>query len=611
MYGKKGQVTIFIIIAIIIIASVVAFMLLRSNLFSMQIPASIQPAYKTFLSCIEDKTLTGISILESQAGYIEVPKLELGSPYMPFSSQLNFLGNPIPYWYYVSGNNIPKEQVPSKKEIETSLSKFIEEKINECNFNDYYQEGFEITQSEPKAVVSIRNDNVLINLKMNLQMTKGEDSVSVQNHEVTVKSKLGALYNSAKIIYEKEKKEMFLEDYGIDTLRLYAPVDGVELTCSPKIWNAYEIFTSLQEAIEMNTLALNNQIPSSKEGKYFSMNLPISENARFINSKEWPMSFEALPSEGSLLVANPVGNQQGLGIIGFCYVPYHFVYNLNYPILAQVYEGDEVFQFPFAVVIKGNKPRVALNYSSPRKTELELCPYKNTPTIVTIRDSNSNPIDAEISYECFGESCYIGKTSSGTLLEDFPQCVNGFVLAKANGFADTTQQYSSVSPGSMNIIMNKLYNTNIQLNVGGTNYNGKALIYLVSESDSQVVSYPEQSRINLSEGKYDISVYIYKDSSIRLSETTHEECVDVPSSGLGGLFGFKDKNCFEVKIPSQIISNVLSGGGKSEYLITEDNLKSSNTIKIDANDLGIPTTMEQLQNNYLKFENSELGVSFK
>jgi rod shape-determining protein MreC len=30
---------------------------------------------------------------------------EASSEYMPFSSQLDFLGNPVPYWYYISGNN--------------------------------------------------------------------------------------------------------------------------------------------------------------------------------------------------------------------------------------------------------------------------------------------------------------------------------------------------------------------------------------------------------------------------------------------------------------------------------------------------------------------------
>ena len=609
MHNKRGQVTIFIIIAIIIIGVVVGFLLLRGKFGIVKIPASIQPVYNSFLACLEDKTKVGIDILESQAGYIELPKFEPGNRYMPFSSQLNFLGNPIPYWYYVSGNNIQKEQVPSQSDMEKSLGKFINEKIRECNYDNYYNEGFEIIQEEPKASVSIKNNNVAVRLSMNLKITKGEDTALIGTHQITVKSNLGALYNSAKTIYQKEQKELFLENYGIDTMRLYAPVDGVEITCSPKTWDAEEVFDNLKDAIETNTLALTTENPATKEGKYFFVNANINGEARFINSRNWSNSFEVLPSEESLLIANPVGNQPGLGILGFCYVPYHFVYNIKYPVLVQITNGEETFQFPVAVVIQGNKPRIALNTTA-NKINVELCEYKNTPVTVKTYDTSLNPVESQISYECFGESCDIGETSSGILTREFPQCVNGFIVARADGFEEARYQYSTTQTGSASIIMDRLYDTNVALKLNGVNYNGKAMIYFDSEGNSKVISYPEQKKVELSEGQYEISVYIYKDSSMQLKETTTEQCVDVPA-GIGGLVGITQKKCFDIKIPAQILSNALSGGGKQDYYILENDLKSSNTIEINAQEFTLPTTIEQLQNNYLIFDSTGLEVSFR
>ena len=409
--NRKGQVTIFIIIAIIIVGVVVGFLLLRGNLGIVKIPASIQPVYNTFLSCLKDKTKTGIDVMESQAGYIQLPEFEPGSRYMPFSSQLNFLGNPIPYWYYVSGSNIQKEQVPSESEMEKELGNFINDRIRECNYENYYNDGFEIVQEEPKASVDIKSDNVNVKLNMNMRITRGEDNVLVSNHNVVVKSNLGVLYNSAKALYQKEQKELFLENYGVDTLRLYAPVDGVELTCSPKTWDANDVFDNLKDAIETNTFALSTETPTTKEGKYFFVDANIDGGARFINSKDWSNSFEVLPSEGSLLIANPVGNQPGLGALGFCYVPYHFVYNVKYPVLVQVTKGEEVFQFPVAVVIQGNKARTALS-STASTNNVELCTYKNTPITVKTYNTNLNAVESQISYECFGETCDIGESSS-------------------------------------------------------------------------------------------------------------------------------------------------------------------------------------------------------
>ncbi|MCL5018613.1 MAG: hypothetical protein M1416_02505 [Candidatus Pacearchaeota archaeon] len=605
---KRGQVTIFIIIAIIIVAGVAIFLFVWQGISIGQIPSNFEPVYNTFLSCLEDRTMIGIDILESQGGYIELPDFEPGSVHMPFSSQLNFLGNPIPYWYYVSANNVQKEQIPSEQDMENSLENFINDGIRECNFASYYQEGFEIVQGEPSANVDIKGSSVDVRLDMSMEITRGEDTALIREHNAVVNSRLGTLYNSAKTVYQKEQRELFLEDYGIDNLRLYAPVDGVEISCSPKTWNSHEVFGDLQEAIETNTLALTTQTPTTNEGRYFYVDAGISQEARFINSRNWAYSIEILPSQNGLMIADPVGNQQGLGILGFCYVPYHFVYNVKYPVLVQIYEGDETFQFPLAVIIQGNKPREELT-SSATDEEIELCSYKNTEATVRTYDKNLNPVNSVISYECFGESCFIGNTTSGILTTEFPQCNNGYIIAKAEGFEESQQLFSTTTEGSASVIMNRLYDLDVSLKLNGNNYNDKAFIYFVSDSNSKTVAYPEQKIVELSEGTYEVSVYAYKDSSIQLQETTHQECVDVPSSGIGGIFGITEKNCFDVKIPSQLVTNALAGGGTLEFYFTENELSSSNTIEINAAGFATPTTIEQLQNNYLLFEDAQLEVT--
>lgn len=608
--NRKGQVTIFIIIGIIIVAAVAIYLVVRGNLIGVNIPANIQPVYNNFLSCLEDRTNTGISILESQGGYIQLPNFEPGNSYNPFSSQLMFLGNPIPYWYYVSGNNIPKEQIPSQNDMEKSLANFIDDGIRNCNFENYYQSGFDINQGTPTASVSIKNNEVDVSLNMNMKISYGNDSTVIQNHQATVKSNLGELYNSALKVYDKEKTESFLENYSIDIMRLYAPVDGVELSCSPKIWNANDVFSNLSDAIETNTLALSSQSPSTQTEKYFYVNTGTTDGVRFINSKNWSSSYEVLPADSPVMIADPVGNQQGLGILGFCYVPYHFVYNIKYPVLVQVYNGDETFQFPVAVVIQGNKPRAPLNSTASVVTS-DLCPYKNTQTTVNTFDSNLNSVNSQISYECFGQSCDIGSTNSGTLTTEFPQCVNGFVVAKADGYEDSRMQYSTTQEGSVNLILNKLYNLKLNLNLDGANYNGNAIIYFVSPTNSQTVSYPEQTNVQLGEGEYTVSVYIYKNSSIQLSQTTTQQCTKVPTSGIGGVFGLTENKCFDVNIPSQIISNVLAGGGMANYSVLDSDLKNAHSIEINAEGLAIPTTMEQLQNNYILFNSKSVGINLQ
>ncbi len=614
---KSGQVTVFIIIAVIIVAAIVAFFILRARLTATAVPASLEPVYNSFLSCLEEDARTGISVLGSHGGYIELPEFKPGSQYMPFSSQLNFLGNPIPYWYYVSGNNIQEEQVPSLKEMEEQLGNFIENRINKCLLEDYLENGYGVSMGdEVEANVKINEESVEVNLNMALAMERANDSVVVRNHKVVLNSKFGKLYSDARAIYDYEQETLFLENYGVDTLRLYAPVDGVELSCSPKIWSADEVFDELRMAIEENTLALKvkggNFELTQSENKYFVIDVPVEEEVLFLNSRNWSHSFEVNPSQESMMIAKPVGNQPGMGMLGFCYIPYHFVYNVNYPVLVQVYSGSEIFQFPLAVVIKGNKPREALNATALGTPEIDLCDYKNTQVTVNVYDTSLNPLDANISFKCFGEICQIGQTQDGVLSELFPQCVNGFVIAKANGYKTSNEPVpTTVQSNGVIVILERMYNKNVNLKLDGRDYNGEAIISFVSDDDSKTLIYPEQKQINLSQGQYEVQVYIYRNSSIKLQETTQEQCTEVPKGGLGALFGLTEEKCFDITIPSQTISSALVGGGTQEYYIAESELIDFTTIDINTDSLTTPRTLEDLQKNYLEFEDKDLDINFR
>jgi hypothetical protein len=606
--NKRGQLTIFIILAILIVGVLVAFFMLKKEPAGAKVPQEFDPVYNQFLSCMEEDVRAGIEALEIQGGHIYLPEYEPGSRAYPFSSQLSFVGASIPYWYYVSGSGFQKSRVPSVEDMQSDLEKFLESRTPKCNFDTYYEQGISLILGEPKVKINIKDDKVILDLDMDFVAYKGEDRIVVKNHKIIVDSWLGSLYSSALKTYSYEQENLFLEKYGIDILNLYAPVNGVEFTCSPKIWEANAVFNDLEEAIELNTRALR----SSKEIDYFSVDIPVDEgvNVRFINSRNWTRSFEVNPSKENIMMANPIGNQMGLGILGFCYVTYHFVYNVNYPVLVQVYKGDEIFQFPLAVVIRGNKEREPMEGTAFESEELELCKDKNTPTRVGVYNKEGQPVEANISFTCFEQRCNIGETAGGILTEYFPQCVNGFIIARADGYRENSLMYTSVNSGQVSLFLDKLYTLNLLLRVDGTKYNGNALVNFVSDDFSESVSYPSQTQVDLSRGDYEIQVYVYRNSSLKLPETTIQQCVEVPRGTFGGFFGLTKKECFDVEYPSQLITNALSAGGKQEYSIEEDYLKKSKTIEINVQSFPSPTTLQQIQENYNLFEQRGVEVRF-
>ncbi len=610
---RSGQVTIFIIIAILLVVAFALFFFFRGGPDVESVPSSLSPVYSHFLSCVDDKLSLGVGVLLDHAGFIESPPFEPGSYYSPFSSELNFLGISIPYWSYVSGNNLVKENIPTKKDMEDQLALFVNDQISDCEFNEFFDEGYVIDLGTPSSQVSIKDEEVEITLEMSLSVSRESDAFSVLKHQRAISTKFGALYSSALKVYEREQEELFLENYSVDVLRFYAPVDGVEITCSPKIWNAVEVFENLSLALEANILAVrgdNSEFSLSREeNKYFVVDLGVEEEVRFVTSKDWPHNFEVNPSEGSLLIASPVGNQLGLNVIGFCYAPYHFVYDVRYPVLVQVSSGDETFQFPLAVVIEGNKPREALISSAVGFESLGICENKNTLTEVRTFDTSSNIIAANISFECSFDSCLIGE-SSGVLREDFPQCGNGIIKASAPGYKSAQQIYSTIEEGSVDIILEKIYSKNVQLFLEGRPYNGQAIITFTSDDFSRSVVYPDITSVDLAPGEYDLQVFVYRDTTLNLGATTVEQCVDVPRGGIGTLLGLTKKECFDIEYPEQLISSALVGGGKTTVTFFDADFSFSSEIRIFTEDFGNPTSFEELSTNYLLFEGSDVEVRF-
>ncbi len=620
MINKRAQVTIFIIIAILIVAAIVGYYLLRGRVTVGEVPREVVPVYEYFISCVEDETKLAVSLMGSQAGYLQLPEFEAGNTYYPSSSHLNFLGYSVPYWYYVSGNGIAKEQIPSKDKMQAQLEEYLEEILLYCDFSDFETQGFVIDRGDLDVGIVINEREIEVEVDMPLDVSFGDVSGRQVQHSVSVDSQLGKFYDIARDIYEKENAEMFLENYGVDILRLYAPVDGVEVTCSPKVWEQDDIKEDLREALEGNTAAIKvkgSYYVVDEEDKYFIQNIgeEVGGEGEFVNfmySSQWPTKIEIHADDP--MVAEPVGLEEGFGMLGFCYVPYHFVYDLAYPVLIQIHGAGEMFQFPMGVIIDKNKAREAVDVQGLPQVVPELCEHKLTEMTVYTYNNKLDPVEAQIKYKCFDTSCYIGETAtSGAdagLIDKFPQCVNGFIIASAEGYKTKKYLASTVRDATVSIILDKKYALSLEVQKDrrdlGDDY---AIVTFSKDETTRTVFYPEQKEIELTEGQYEIKVYIYSNSTISLEGSTTEKCVDVPRSGILGVFGASEEKCFTLEIPDQVVSFAVSGGGKQDYFATESELESGKVV-INARGFPLSTKVEDLQTNYNNVEINGLDMQF-
>jgi len=618
--NNKGQIGIYVIIAIAIVVGVLAIAYYQGNLNVSGVSAEFRPAYDLYISCVEQQAKNAIVISGSQGGDIYLDSIEAPSSYAPYSSQLQFLGYNMPYWYYVSGNGASKNNVPSLSQMQSEIGRYVDENIGNCDFSPLDAQGYDLSLGISRTKVTISDSSVDVDVEQPMTITKGEGKALQTSHKISVKSSLGSLYKTAKEVYDKEMADGFMENYAEDVLRSYAPVDGVEFSCAPKTWSTQEVYNKLQDGLVGNFAAIKLQGDyyslKDKKSEYFVVPLDnkfSGTSASFIYSKDFPSKVEIYGggvSQG-VMMAQPIGNQAGMGMLGFCYVPYHFVYDLGFPVVVQLMNQDELFQFPMVVIIDKNKPKVADVAINDFQGDFDLCSDSGKPISVKFYDVNLNPVGVEgsISYNCFDQSCNLGEIKGSEFNGKVPACVNGNLVVQAKGYGEKSQIFSSNEETNADIILDKEYSVDVKLLLDGKEHSGNAVVIFEGENSVSAIL-PEQRIIKLTEGLYNVSVYAYSNISITIPASSKSICSDVPRTGLFGILGGTEKQCTTISMPATNIDSGLVGGGKSQEYLFPDNLKKGNMTLIGGA-LPKPTSLETLQYNFEAFDKMDLGVDFK
>lgn len=170
--SKKGQIAIFVIAAVIIIALVVAGFYFRDSIFSSKSSAEVKDVSDYVQTCLNDVSKQAVYAIGQQGGYFTVPK-----------SSINYTIFPVPFYVY-GGNNI----VPKKEVVESGIQQYVESNFDKCvgNFSAIQTGGVSVKKSTTKATVLISQSGVNINLKVPITVTKGDSSNVVSDFKTVV-----------------------------------------------------------------------------------------------------------------------------------------------------------------------------------------------------------------------------------------------------------------------------------------------------------------------------------------------------------------------------------------------------------------------------------------
>ncbi len=211
---RKGQVTIFIIMGIVILLIVVGIMFLVSKTKTeelSQTDTTNNMFIKSFIqSCLEETVEEGLIFNGKQGGYYETKE-----PLVYYYS--NVLE--VPYYFHNGTADLPELSV-----WEEELDKYIiDHKEENCNFDVFEKEGYEIISTGNfSSKTQITDYGVILDIKFPLKIKQGETVQEISDFSIKIPSKLK---NTHKLIQEiitgKEDEGLLCISCLVDYSNLY------------------------------------------------------------------------------------------------------------------------------------------------------------------------------------------------------------------------------------------------------------------------------------------------------------------------------------------------------------------------------------------------------
>ncbi len=475
--SKRGQITIFIIIGLVLLLSVATVIYFTQKRITtpikrvVAVPEEVQQVYDYVATCTDQIGKDGLIIMGAQAGFINIP------PIIEKNPNAYVIADPMgiaktPMWYYEG-----EDRTPTQEFMERELALYVKQNLPDCVKNfEAFKEIYEITQvGEIIPVVTFTDAEVIIEVKWPLDVKMQDRVIKLEQFISSFTLKYKQMHELAKKTMETENQQGWFENLTIDLMSANPkiPVSGMEIKCGTRRWHISEIKKELQTMLYYNLPFIrveNTKYPAplAPKGVYddlkeqaaeiredltedrspkwpenppadvFEMNrMRLDVGARrtdlkaaFVYFPDWPLLVNAQPnSGGTLSTAQVKGARKYLSFL--CINQWHFTYDVIYPVKMIIrddtaFNGEGyTFQFGFPVIIEDNEEsRVFFGI---RKfvipdVGVDFCTNFGTRAIDVraLGFVEGSPVaeeleDANITYRCLNQECVLGKTySDGT-----------------------------------------------------------------------------------------------------------------------------------------------------------------------------------------------------
>ncbi len=451
--GKRGQLTIFIIIGIILLFSAALIIYIQKSVTQFKPPVEVsletvsrelQPLQKFVTDCANIVAKEGIIQAGLHGGYIDSSKISVNDAdptegegvSMPPGGDIK-----VPYWFYMKSRNNCEENcefaakqpslyrsAATGDSIEEQLDRYVQEKLSSCtgDFNEFRSKGFEIKQSQIKATTTITKTDVFVQLDYPLTVKFSGREETMSKFGIRLPVNIGKLYDTAAELANKESGTHYIDFLGMNLINVYSGLDESKLpplgdyeffVGKSKSWMKSEVKSKIEDALSIHVQALQTVGSLNFQGNYYRGNddlakglydlfiLPNITKTRGVQTEFdylpwWPTYLKVSPSEGELIKPDSTSGIDPI-LSTFGINSYKFAYDVSYPILVTLSDptafGGEGYTFAFAMEanIRNNNfmtsDTALLSFSGRAAQSLACDPknYNSGEVTVDVKDSET------------------------------------------------------------------------------------------------------------------------------------------------------------------------------------------------------------------------------
>ncbi len=200
--NKRGQVTIFVIIGIVLIILILLLLFLRSKVYIsplvQQNPEELFPSIRKHIEdCLVEISTPRLYQIARQGGFLDTPE---GTFRLEKGEKISYL------CWNIKDQKYCRSRILRLQDMENELNEFILKDLQtQClNINSFQRGRFDINQGQLKIKTTMSDDSVLVEANLPIKVTIGELVAEQSDFSALINVPLGRLFESSRDIVNAE-----------------------------------------------------------------------------------------------------------------------------------------------------------------------------------------------------------------------------------------------------------------------------------------------------------------------------------------------------------------------------------------------------------------------